>query len=90
VPPTNLRVRYGISSGEMLLSVKAQKAAASYLHQYTTDPELKEGSWMNMNCTTSKCKITGLTPGTIYYFRVGAVGTRDQILFGYVISKMAA
>ena len=47
-------------------------------------------SWMTMNCTTSKCRLTGLTPGTLYFFRVGAVGTRDQILFSYVVSKMAA
>lgn len=87
--PKNLKAEYTSQSGEMLVSVDRVKGAAAYLHQYSTDPTLKEESWMTMNCTSAKCKLQGLTPGTLYFLRVGVVGTKDQILYSVVISKLA-
>lgn len=89
VPPTDLKVENGNQQGTMKSSVKKVKGAAAYLHQYTTDPTLKEGSWVSEYCTKSKCTITGLTPGVTYYWRVGVIGPNDQILFSDVMSRMA-
>jgi hypothetical protein len=89
VVPTDLLVTPGIQSGEMLMSVKRVAGAAAYLHQYSTDPLHDEANWMSMNCTSRKCKITGLIPGTVYYFRVGVIGSKDQVLYSAVTSKMA-
>jgi len=89
-PPTGLNVAYSNVPGELVVKVKKVKGAASYMHQYSTDPLLKEESWTILNTTTSKVKIAGLTPGTTYFFRVGVIGPKEQVLFSAVTSKMAA
>ena len=88
--PSDLKVENSDQSGELLVSVKKVKGAAAYMHQYSKDPLLKEESWMGMLCTATKCKIEGLTPGTTYYLRVGAVGGNDQVMFSDVGSRIAA
>jgi len=88
--PTDLKLEYTSQIGEVQTSVKPVKGAAAYLHQYTSDPTLKEESWVTMNCTSARCKITGLTPGTMYYFRVGVVGSKEQVLYSDVQSKIGA
>ena len=86
--PVDLKAEYGRQPGELVVSVKGVKGAASYIHQYTTDPTLKEENWTIIYCTQAKCTLEGLTPGTTYYLRVGAVG-KDQVLYSDVASKMA-
>ena len=76
--------------GEVVMTLKKVTAAVSYMHQCSLDPELKDESWVSMNCSTSKCKLTGLIPGKVYYFRVGAVGRKEQLLYSPTISRMVA
>jgi hypothetical protein len=89
-PPEGTIVSYGNQPGELKVKVKTIRGAASYMHQYTADPTLKEESWTTVNSTTAKTTINGLTPGTTYFFRVGVVGYKEQVLYGDVVSKMAA
>lgn len=88
--PENLKVQNTDQTGEIEVSVNKVPGAVSYMHQYSTDAELKEESWQSMTCTQSKCTITGLAPGTLYYFRVVAIGRKDQVKVGYVASRVAA
>ncbi len=88
--PTGLKVANSDQSGTLLISTKKVKGAAAYMHQYTADPLQKEDSWMTMTCTQTRCKLEGLTPGTTYFFRVGAVGPKDQIMYSDVAMKIAA
>jgi hypothetical protein len=88
--PSDLRVTNGEQSGELLLKVKKVPGAASYSYQYSTDPAMKEESWKIENCTSSRCKLIGLTPGTTYYVRVGAIGTKGQVMFSDAASRIAA
>ena len=88
--PANLKVQYSDQSGELLVSVKKVTGAAAYMHQYSSDPLLKEESWKSMTSTAAKCIIPGLTPGLTYYLRVAAIGAKDQLKFSDIVSKMAA
>jgi len=88
--PTNLTVNAGKQTGEIEISVAKVQHAASYLHQYSTDPLLQEANWMTMSCTQCKCTITDLEPGVKYFFRVGAVGAKEQVLYSIVVSRVAA
>jgi len=88
--PADLKVSNADQEGQLLVSVKKVKAALAYMHQYSTDPDLKEESWMSMTCSSRKCKLEGLTPGTTYFIRVAAIGTKDQIMYSDVVSKKAA
>ena len=73
----------------MLIKIKKVTGALSYLFQYTTDPQMAEGSWKPIYETRVKCLFTGLVSGTRYYFRVGAIGPRKQLLFSDVVNKVA-
>ena len=89
-PPSGLAVNNTTQSGNLMASVKRQSAAKSYMFQYTTDATLKEESWVTNTCTTSKCLITGLVPGTKYYIRVAVVGSNGQVLYSDVVNRIAA
>ncbi len=86
--PENLKVENGVASGSLLVSVKAVKGAYAYFHEYTTDATMAPGSWVSTTGTTSKMQFTNLQPGTIYYCRVGAVGTNNQLLYSDPVSRM--
>ena len=86
--PTDLQVINSNQTGAMHLSIKKVKRARVYVYQYTTDPELK--TWTTVNSTQRKCTIAGLTPGTLYYWRVGAIGAKGQTMYSDVMSRMAA
>jgi hypothetical protein len=87
--PENLKIENGLSSGELLLSVTAVKGASAYLHEYTTDATLAPQSWVSTTTTVSKAVIDNLQPGTLYYCRVGAVGSNGQLLYSDAASRMA-
>ena len=86
--PENIKVENGVASGSLLVSVKAVKGAYAYFHEYTTDATMAPGSWVSTTGTTSKMQFTNLQPGTIYYCRVGAVGTNNQLLYSDPVSRM--
>lgn len=87
--PTNIKVTYTGQPGELLVSVKPVKGAASYMFEYTTNPEMNEGDWQRVHCTAARCKVKGLTPGATYFLRVGVIGTKEQVLYSQVLTKMA-
>jgi hypothetical protein len=86
--PENLRVENGLGSGQLFVTVKAVKGAYAYLHEYTTDATLAPGSWVTTNSTASRYTFNNLQPGTLYYCRVGAVGSNNQLLYSDAVSRM--
>lgn len=86
--PENLKVENGLSSGELLVTVKAVKGAYAYLHEYTTDASMAPGSWVTTNATTARYLFSNLQPGTLYYCRVGAIGSNNQLLYSDAVSRM--
>lgn len=88
--PQNLQAQNTSQSGTVLSSVDAVPGAVSYMHQYTTDPAQKEESWQTVTCSQRKCTITGLTPTKVYYFRVAAVGRKEQVMYSDVLSRVVA
>jgi hypothetical protein len=86
--PENLRVENGTASGTLQISVKAVKGAHAYFHEYTTDVTMAPGSWVSTTGTTSRMQFVNLQPGTVYYCRVGAIGTNNQLLYSDPVSRM--
>lgn len=86
--PTNLKVVVSDQIGAMDMSSDAVKGSVAYMHQYTDDATLK--NWTTITCTKRKCTVTGLTPGVTYYWRMGVVGTKDQVLYSDVVSRVAS
>jgi hypothetical protein len=88
--PENLRVEAGINPGELDIRVANVKNAISYMHQVSTDPTLAEASWKSVTSSTSQALIVNLQPGTKYYCRVGAIGSKKQLVYSDVVSRVAA
>lgn len=86
--PTNLKVIITNQVGVVKMSVDTVKGGVAYMHQYTTDATLK--TWNTHTCTKKQCTIEGLTPGVEYFWRVGVVGTKDQVMYSDVISRIAS
>ena len=87
--PQNLQVVNSDQSGQMDVSIDSVTGAVAYVYQCIADAALASGNWISTTCSQSKCTITGLTPGTLYHWRVAAVGTKGQILYSDTISRMA-
>ncbi|MFI5131283.1 MAG: fibronectin type III domain-containing protein [Chitinophagales bacterium] len=43
-----------------------------------------------MTCTSTKCKLTSLIPGTTYYIKIAAASPKGQITYSDIVSKKAA
>ena len=70
-----LAAKSGSVSGTVNLAAKAAGKRAAYTWQYSTDQK----TWTSLPETIqSKAGITGLTAGTLYYFRVQSV-TKDGL-----------
>ena len=84
----NAKVEAGENTGEVILSSPAVDGAVSYKHQYTSDPAV--AMWPEISSSTAKQKIENLQPGTVYSFRIVAIGTKGQVTVSETVSKMAA
>lgn len=79
--PENLKITNGLNAGELVAKVKSMKAAKSFVFAYGADAGEKDFTWTNANCSTSRCKITGLDSGVKYWIKVGAVGGNGQVVW---------
>ncbi len=86
--PENLQVVNGDNPGELIVSVDSVPAAKAYMFEYSTDSTLAETSWQKMPFTQSSFTFTGLDSGKKYFCRVAAVGTRGQMVYSDIISRI--
>jgi hypothetical protein len=86
--PTDLKVLNGINSGTLDVSVKSVKGARSYVYEYATAEAMAAGNWQSAISSKSKHSFSELQPGTVYYCRVAAVGSKGQVVYSDVVSRM--
>ena len=87
--PTNLQVTDGPVPFSMYVSIDGNKLYKSFTFQYTTtDPALPGSVWESEFVTASEYIFFNLQPNTRYWFRVVAVGTRKQIKFSDIKSRL--
>jgi hypothetical protein len=87
--PENLTLASGINIGEVSVSVDAVKGAKSYLFQYCPDPLGDNPVWISLPSSSRKMIIT-LEPGKKYWFRVAAIGAREQVTYTNVQPKIVS
>jgi hypothetical protein len=72
-PPSNLSATAGDRDGEIDLSWEAVSGAKSYVIERSPDPTTAT-SWSHVGVSTKSSQtVSGLTSGTRYWFRVGAI-----------------
>ncbi len=79
----------GITSGELVASVKAMKGARSYNHQVTPDPLTPESVWDSTTTSRRSYTFKNLEPGKKYWFRVAVIGSDEQVAYSSYASQFA-
>lgn len=88
--PMGLSGSAGDLPGEIDLHWDPVYGASSYAIQQTVDPLTPGSAWTVVPASTrSKVSVTGLTPGTRYWFEVAAVGAAGQGPWSAPATKMA-
>jgi len=83
----NVTLENGVSSGQLISSVKAQKAIKSYLHQIAAELPTENTVWQSFACSRSKYVFTNLVPGKQYWIRLAAVASNGQTAYSTVASQ---
>src|ERR1019366_8650593 len=85
--PGNFRCTNGINPGELDLKVDTMDGVASFNFTYTVYPPTETSTWTIVTSSKSSCTITGLEPGKKYWFRVAAIGTKGQMVWGETLQS---
>jgi hypothetical protein len=85
--PENFTVQPGNNSGEAFIYINTLRNASSYLFLYGPSP-VSNNAWLHATGTQPYYTITGLVPGTTYCFKIGATGTKGQVVYTDIITKM--
>ena len=87
--PTNLQVTDGPVPYSIYVSIDGNKLYKSVTFQYTTtDPSLPGSVWTSEFVTAREYIFFNLEPHTRHWFRVVVVGTRKQVKFSDIKSRL--
>ncbi|HEU5053034.1 MAG TPA: hypothetical protein VFT78_07965 [Hanamia sp.] len=87
-PVTEFTVTDGLNPGTAKLKTKGPAGAKSFVHQYTPDPLTSSSSWNSFTSTFKEYTFTNLESAKKYWFRVIAVGVRDQVSVSDPVSRV--
>ena len=85
--PENFSVKPGNNSGEALLSINPVRNAKGYLFLYGPSP-MSNNAWFHVLSSQPYNTITGLVPGATYSFKIGSTGSKGQVVYTDIITKM--
>lgn len=88
--PENFTIVNGVNEGEIISSVDRVAGAKSYIHEYTADPITPTSEWIQEFTTIRKRTFANLVPGQKYWFRVAAIGPRNQVTYTNAQLRMVA
>ena len=79
--PGTVTLSSGVTSGQMVSSIKRTKYARVYSYEIADKYANDVGNWTATHTTTSKHVFNGLVPGKQYWVRVAAIGTANQVTY---------
>lgn len=85
----NVTIANGVTSGQLMSSVKPQKSIKSYSHELAEELPTESTVWQPFNCSRSKYVFTDLVPGKQYWIRVSAVASNGQVAYSNVATQFA-
>lgn len=89
--PSKLKAVHGSNSKEIMLKASPVKGAKSYFVEICDRDPSVEANWRFACVSTaaSKIEVKGLTPGTVYWFRVRGVGAHGHGAWSQYVSLMS-
>lgn len=88
--PVGFKISPGPKNGEMILQVRRVMGAKSYLYEYTPDPLTPESHWRSAHSTRCKMVLRDLPLGIKFWFRMAAIGPRNQVMYTDVLERYVA
>lgn len=85
--PGNVTLSNGITTGEMLSTVKTGKGVINYLHEITAEAPADNTVWTSNPSSKSRYVFTNLVAGKQYWVRVAAVGSGGQVAYSTVATQ---
>jgi len=85
--PSNFRCTNGINPGELLLKIDTMDGVVTFNFMYTVYPPVEGATWTTVSSSKSTCLVTGLEAGKKYWFRVAAIGTNGQMVWGETLQS---
>jgi transcriptional accessory protein Tex/SPT6 len=76
--PVIKSVMQGVNPGTLVVSVKKDKGAVSYLYQIAEDPITDTTQWEGFGDSRTKFEFANLEQGKKYWIRVIAIGSNNQ------------
>lgn len=86
--PENFKLSDGINPGEIRSEVKRVAQAKMYSHEYCLEPPTENTVWISHMVSTREFTFTGLPSGTRVYVRVAVIGSKKQIAYSVVLSRI--
>ena len=86
--PQNVTLADGLNAGELVIKGDAVKGA-KYLAQITSAPLTAESLWVSYPSTSRTYTFNGLEKSRNYVCRLGAVGSRNQLVFSEPVSRVS-
>lgn len=80
----------GLNSGEMVIKGKRVANATSYVFHVANLEGMTSDQWQTIHSSKTKVMIPNLTRGVLYYCRMGAVGSNEQLVFSDIIAHTPA
>ena len=88
--PEIILLEDGLNAGELQVTIKKVLGARSYIFQYTTtDPTLETTTWTSEMSVVIKYVFKNLQSGQRYWCRVAAVGSKDKVVYGDPVFRIA-
>lgn len=88
--PVEFMIMPGKNMGEIIMQVKRVNGAKAYMFQYTPDPLTDDSKWKTINSTKRKIVITQLPLGVKFFFRMAAIGPRNQVVYTITLFRYIA
>ncbi|AEV99285.1 hypothetical protein A4D02_32305 [Niastella koreensis] len=88
--PVEFIIIPGKNMGEIIMQVKRVNGAKAYIFQYTPDPLTDDSKWKTINSTKRKIVITQLPLGVKFFFRMAAIGARNQVVYTKTLFRYIA
>ena len=80
----------GLNSGELVIKGKPVVNATGYVFHVANLEGMTSDQWQSIQSSKTKQLIRNLTRGVLYYCRMGAVGSNDQLVFSDIIGHTPA
>ncbi len=85
--PGNVKLGNGVTSGELVASIKGATAGSGYLHEIAMELPTENTVWTSNANSRAKFTFKNLQPGKQYWVRVAVVASKGQLAYSPVASQ---